>query len=220
MQIGQIMKGIYDKLAPRYDLATKVISFGIEEWWRGIFVKKIKEYIKDGVLLDVASATGEMAKIMDFREMILLDPSTKMNKIAYNKLKDKNITIIEDFAESAKIPKSVDIITAFMAVRNFDNLQQGVKNLDKYLKKGGYFAILELTKSDTFLFDISMFYISKVAPFIGGMITGEYESYKKFDKMIKNITDKEIIESFNGYEVVYHKKLFPPIATIIILKKG
>ena len=214
------MKGIYDKLAPRYDLATKVISFGIEERWRGIFVKKIKEYIKDGVLLDVASATGEMAKIMDFREMILLDPSTKMNKIAYNKLKDKNITIIEDFAESAKIPKSVDIITAFMAVRNFDNLQQGVKNLDKYLKKGGYFAILELTESDTFLFDISMFYISKVAPFIGGMITGEYESYKKFDTMIKSITDEQIIDSFQNYQLVERKRVFPPIASIIIMRKN
>ena len=211
---------IYENLAKKYDIATKVVSLGIEEVWRGRFVKEIKKYINNGILLDVASATGEMAKALDFDEMILLEPSKNMNEVAKEKLKNKNITILQDFAEEAKIPKKVDIITAFMAVRNFDNLEKGIKNLDKYLKKGGYFAIVELTKSDSLLFKLSMFYMSKIVPIIGGIITGEYESYKKFDKMIKNITDKEILENFDGYKVIKHKRLFPPIASMIILQKG
>jgi ubiquinone/menaquinone biosynthesis methyltransferase len=211
---------IYEKLAKKYDTATKIVSFGIEEFWRKIFVKEIKKHIDNGVLLDVASATGDMAKAMDFDKMYLLDPSIEMNKIAKNKLKDKNVEFIENFAETAKIPEKVDIITAFMAVRNFDDMQKGIKNLDKYLKNGGYFAIVELTKSDTILFKLSMFYMSKIVPIIGGLITGEYESYKKFDKMIKNITDKEIIECLDGYEIIKHKRLFPPMASIIIARKN
>ena len=210
---------IYEKLAKKYDTATKVVSLGIEEFWRKSFVKEIKKYINDGVLLDVASATGDMAKSLDFNEMILLDPSKEMNKIAKNKLNNKNVIFIEDFAEECKIPKQVDIITAFMAVRNFDDMEKGIKNLDKYLKQNGYFAIVELTKSDSLLFKLSSFYMSKIVPIIGGIITGEYESYKKFDKMIKNITDKEIIDSFEGYKVITHKRLFPPIASLIIMRK-
>ena len=211
---------IYEKLAPKYDLATKVVSFGIEEFWRKKFVKEIKKYIQNGILLDVASATGDMAKAMNFDEMYLLDPSVEMNKIAKQKLQNKNVTFIEDFAETAKIPKQVDIITAFMAVRNFDNIQDGIKNLDKYLKPNGYFAILELTKSDTILFKISMFYMSKIVPIIGGFITKEYESYKKFDKMIKKITDEEIVQNLQGYEIIKYKRLFPPIASLIIARKN
>jgi len=211
---------IYEKLAKKYDTATKVVSFGIEEFWRKVFVKEIKKYINNGVLLDVASATGDMAKSMDFDKMYLLDPSHEMNKIAKNKLKNKNVEFIEDFAESAKIPEEVDIITAFMAVRNFDDMQKGILNLNKYLKNGGYFAIVELTKSDSILFKLSMFYMSKIVPIIGGLITGEYESYKKFDKMIKNITDKEIIDCLEGYEIVKYKRLFPPIASLIIARKN
>jgi len=161
-----------------------------------------------------------MAKAMNFDEMYLLDPSVEMNKIAKQKLQNKNVTFIEDFAETAKIPKQVDIITAFMAVRNFDNIQDGIKNLDKYLKPNGYFAILELTKSDTILFKISMFYMSKIVPIIGGFITKEYESYKKFDKMIKKITDEEIVQNLQGYEIIKYKRLFPPIASLIIARKN
>jgi len=211
---------IYEKLAKKYDTATKVVSFGIEEFWRKIFVKEIKKYISNGTLLDVASATGDMAKAMDFEKMYLLDPSIEMNKIAKEKLQNKNVKFIEDFAESAKVPEQVDIITAFMAVRNFDNLSEGIKNLDKYLKNGGYFAIVELTKSDSILFKLSMFYMSKIVPIIGGIITGEYQTYKKFDKMIKNITDDEIINQLDGYEIIKHKRLFPPIASIIIARKN
>jgi len=211
---------IYEKLAPKYDTATKVVSFGIEELWRKIFSKKIKKYIQNGVLLDVASATGDMAKAMNFEKMYLLDPSSEMNKIAKNKLKNKNVIFLEDFAENCKIPEQVDIITAFMAVRNFDDMAQGIQNLDKYLKPNGYFAIVELTKSESILFKMSMFYMSKIVPIIGGIITGEYESYKKFDKMIKNITDEDIIKNLEGYEIVEHKRLLPPISSLIIARKN
>ena len=211
---------IYEKLAPKYDLATKVVSFGIEELWRKKFVKIIKKQIKNGTLLDVASATGDMAKSLDFEKMYLLDPSSEMNKIAKEKLKDKNVVFIEDFAESARIPEKVDLITAFMAVRNFDDLDKGIKNLDKYLKNGGYFAIVELTKSNSLLFKLSMFYMSKIVPIIGGFITGEYESYKKFDKMIKNIRDEDILKNLENYEIVEHIRLFPSIASLIIARKN
>jgi ubiquinone/menaquinone biosynthesis C-methylase UbiE len=212
---------IYEKLALKYDFATKIVSFGIEEWWRKIFVKEIKDYVKsDEILLDVASATGDMAKALNMQKMYLLDPSKEMNKIAKQKLEDKNVIFIEDFAEKCVLPQKVDLISAFMAVRNFDDLAQGIDNLDKYLKVGGYFGIVELTKSDTILFRLSMFYMSKIVPIIGGIITGEYETYKKFDKMIKNITDQDILNNFKNYEIVKHKRLFPPIASLIIVRKN
>ena len=220
--MGEVMKNveIYEKLASKYDLATKVVSFGIEDMWRKKFVKHIKKYIKDGVLLDVASATGEMAREMDFSKMYLLDPSKEMNKIAKEKLKDKNAIFIEDFAESFQLDEKVDLITAFMAVRNFDDLDKGMQNLDKYLKTGGYFAIIELTKSDSLLFRLSSFYMAKIVPILGGFITKQYDSYKKFDKMIKNIDDNEILKNLQNYEIVEHKRLFPPIASMIIARKN
>jgi len=211
---------IYEKLAKKYDLSTSIVSFGIEKIWRKIFVKKIKKYIKNGILLDVASATGDMAKEMGFDKMYLLDPSEEMNKIAEKKLKNKNTVFIQEYAETFECPQKVDVITAFMAVRNFDKLEKGIKNLDKCLKVGGYFAIVELTKSDSIFFKLSMFYMTKIMPLIGGIITGEFEVYRKFPKMIKNITDEDILQYFNNYEIIEKQRLFPPMATLIIMRKN
>jgi ubiquinone/menaquinone biosynthesis methyltransferase len=211
---------IYEKLAKKYDFATTVVSFGIEKIWRNIFVKRLKRYIKNGILLDVASATGDMAKKMDFDKMYLLDPSNEMNKIASKKLAGKNAVFIEEFAENLECPEKVDVITAFMAVRNFDDLNKGMQNLDKCLKNGGYFGIVELTKSESLFFKLSMFYMTKIVPLLGGIITGEFEAYKKFPKMIKEISDDDILQNLKNYEIIERKRFFPPMTTLIIARKN
>jgi len=234
---------IYDKLAEKYDLATKIVSFGIEEIWRKIFIKEIKKQIKNGILLDVASATGEMIKV-NFDKMYLIEPSREMVKIMTQKFKkegfeeekfevqfqeypyiklkkeNKEIIIIQDTAENFTIDKKVDLITAFMAVRNFDNLEKGMKNLDKHLKNGGYFAIVEMVKSDGVFSKISMFYMNHIVPLIAGILLNKKEEYKLLGKSINSLNENDILKNLKGYKIVERKKLFPPIATLIIAKKN
>ena len=227
---------IYDKLATKYDFATKIISFGIEEVWRWIFVKEIKKLIKDGILIDVASATGEMAKKLNFKEMYLIEPSQEMNKIALKKLsngckiekfekkykilcKDKKIEIIKDIAEEFKIEKKVDLITAFMAIRNFDNIQKGINNLKFHLKKGGYVAIVEMVKSDFIFAKLILWYMNNIVPLIAGLLFGMKKEYKLLGKSINNLDESDIIKNLEGFEIVKQKKLFF-IATLVIAKKN
>lgn len=227
---------IYDKLAKRYDLATKIISFGIEEVWRWIFVKEIKKLIKNGILIDVASATGEMAKKLNFKEMYLIEPSEEMNKIALKKLsngckieelekkyiilcKDKKIEIIKTTAEEFKIAKKADLITAFMAIRNFDNIQKGVNNLKFHLKEGGYIAIVEMVKSNSLFAKLILWYMNNIVPLIARLLFGMKKEYKLLGKSIDSLNENEIIKNLEGFEIVKQKKLFF-IATLIIAKKN
>jgi len=227
---------IYDKLAKRYDLATKIISFGIEEVWRWIFIKEIKKFIKNGVLIDVASATGEMAKKLNFKEMYLIEPSQEMNKIALKKLsngckiekfekkykilcKDKKIEIIRETAEEFKIEKKADLITAFMAIRNFDNIQKGMNNLKFHLKNGGYIAIVEMVKSDFIFAKLILWYMNNVVPLIAGLLFGMKKEYKLLGKSIDSLDESDIIKNLEGFEIVKKKKLFF-IATLIIANKN
>ena len=234
---------IYDTLAEKYDLATKIVSFGIEDIWRKIFIKKIKKQIKNGTLLDIASATGEMIKV-NFDKMYLVEPSREMVKIMAEKFKkegfeeekfevqfqeypyvklkkeNKEIIIIQDTAENFKIDEKADLITAFMAVRNFDNLEKGMKNLDKFLKNGGYFAIVEMVKSKGIFSKMTMFYMNYIVPLIAGILLNKKEEYKLLGKSINSLDEKEILNNLKGYEIIERKKLFPPIATLIIAKKN
>ena len=236
---------IYNKLAKKYDLATKIVSFGIEELWRWMFVREIKKYIKDGVLIDIASATGEMAKTLDFKKMYLIEPSSKMNIISSEKLKMKNvkckikklpiskfqvpsleisckkqkIIIIENTAENFKIDEQADLITAFMAIRNFDNLEQGIKNLKNHLKPGGYIAIVEMVKNDSLFAKLIMWYMNNIIPFIAGVLLGMKKEYKLLGKSINSLSEEEILNKFEGLTIIKKQKLIFPTTTLMIIKK-
>jgi ubiquinone/menaquinone biosynthesis C-methylase UbiE len=230
---------IYNKLAKKYDLATKIVSFGIEELWRWMFVREIKKHIKDGVLIDVASATGETAKELDFKKMYLVEPSSEMNKIASEKLKVKNekckvnkkeksleinclnreVVIIEDTAENFKIDEKADLITAFMAVRNFDDLQKGMENLKNHLKSGGYIAIVEMVKNDSFFAKLIMWYMNNIVPLIAGVLLGMKKEYKLLGKSINSLSEEEILKELKGFKIIKKQKLIFPIATLIIAKR-
>ena len=235
---------IYDKLAKKYDLATKIVSFGIEEIWRWMFKRELKKHIKNGSLIDVASATGEMAKAMDFDKMYLIEPSSEMVKIIiekfenlgykrenfevifeeipYIKLKKetKEVIIIQDTAENVKLPEKADLITAFMALRNFDDLKKGINNLDNYLKPGGYFGVVEMVRSDSILAKLIMWYMNNVVPLIAGLLVGMKEEYKMLGKSIDSLSEDEILKHFKGYEILKKQKLIFPIASMIIMRKN
>ena len=236
---------IYDKLAKKYDLATKIVSFGIEELWRWMFIKEIKKHIKNGSLIDLASATGEMSKL-NFNKMYLVEPSEEMNLVASEKLKDKNekceieelssskfqvpswkikcnnkeIIIIQDTAENFKIDEKVDLITAFMAFRNFDDIVKASENIDRHLKNGGYLAIVEMVKSDSILAKLILWYMNNIVPIIAGILVGMKKEYKLLGKSINSLSQEDIIKNFKGYEIVTKKKLLFPIASMIIMRKN
>ncbi len=245
---------IYDKLAKKYDLATKIVSFGIEGIWRKIFIKEIKKHIKNGILIDLASATGDMAKELDFDKAYLIEPSHEMNIISSEKLKMKNekcnelrmengewrklsssefqvpswkikcnnkeIIIIEDTAENFKIPQKADLITAFMAFRNFDDIKKASENIDRHLKNGGYLAIVEMVKNDSIFAKLILWYMNNIVPLIAGMLIGMKEEYKLLGNSINALKEEDIIKNFQNYEIIKKDKLFFPIASMIIMRKN
>ncbi|GAB6045374.1 hypothetical protein JCM11957_09720 [Caminibacter profundus] len=233
---------IYDKLAKKYDFATKIVSFGIEEIWRWIFIKTIKKYIKNGIMLDLASATGDMAKL-DFDKIYFIEPSSEMIKVMvekfrkkgfieekfeiqfqekpYIKLKklNKEYLIIQNTAENFRIDEKADLITAFMAFRNFDDIKKASANIDKHLKDGGYLVIVEMFKNDGFIAKIVMWYMNNIVPFIAGFLFGRKKEYKLLGKSIESLKEEDILKYFQGYEILIKKRLFP-IATMIIMRKN
>lgn len=214
---------MFNKIAKTYDRNTKIISFGMEILWRNKFIKILKKYTKNSkVYLDVASATGDMIKEIHFEKNIALEPSKEMNEIAKKKLRNIDVNFIEDSAENFTLNEKVDLVTIFMGVRNFENIEKGLKNIDSYVKNGGIVAIAELTTPKTFnpLYTISIFYMTYLVPILGGLLSGNFKAYSYFPKSIKKISDDDIIKHLENYEIIEYERLFPPMASIIIARKN
>jgi demethylmenaquinone methyltransferase/2-methoxy-6-polyprenyl-1,4-benzoquinol methylase len=141
---------MFDTISGDYDGLNRVISFGIDIKWRKKVVQIVKE-TQPKVILDIATGTGDLAIALaqtNASKIIGLDISSGMLEIGKEKIKKQGLeTKIEMvLGDSENLPfddNTFDAITVGFGVRNFETLENGLKEILRVLKPGGSFVILE-----------------------------------------------------------------------------
>ena len=187
------VKQMFNKIAGQYDFLNRFLTFGIDNIWRKIAVKKIKNNPKN--VLDIATGTADLAIITakyTNAEIIGLDISDQMLKVGKEKITNKNldsrIKLINGDAENLSFNnETFDAITVGFGVRNYENLEKGLKEIYRVIKKGGYVAILEPSYPEKFpLKQLFNFYFETLTPIIGNLISKDYKAYSYLSKSVKN----------------------------------
>ncbi len=219
---------MFDKISGKYDLLNRLLSLGIDRNWR----KKALELLiplKPQHILDVATGTGDMVfkadKILKPAMIQGVDLSAGMLEIAGKRLADqsKQVHAKIDFkkgdAEHLEFDNdSFDAVTVAFGVRNFADLQAGLKELNRVLKKGAPVIVLEFTKPRVFpfrqLFDI---YFRHVLPLVGSVTSGDKRAYKYLYESVQAFPDfddfnAELIKA--GFEKPVYQSLSAGICAI------
>ena len=147
------VKTMFDKISFKYDFFNHLATFYIDKYWRYQFIRRLN--IKQGMnILDIATGTGDVIiKICRKNKSINgigFDCSQNMLEIAKIKSKKKKIANVEymhGYAE--KLPfesDSIDIITISFGIRNFNNYEDALKEINRVLKPNGTLAILEFCR--------------------------------------------------------------------------
>ena len=187
------VKQMFNKIASQYDFLNRFLTFGIDNIWRKIEVKKIKNNPKS--VLDIATGTADLAIITakyTNAEIIGLDISDRMLKVGKEKITNKNlnnrIKLINGDAENLSFNnETFDAITVGFGVRNFENLEKGLNEIYRVIKEGGYVAILEPSYPEKFpLKQFFNFYFETLTPIIGNLISKDYKAYSYLSKSVKN----------------------------------
>ena len=187
------VKQMFNKIAYKYDFLNRFLTFGIDNVWRTIAVKKIKNNPKN--VLDIATGTADLAIITakyTNAEIIGLDISDQMLKVGKEKITNKNlnsrIKLINGDAENLSFNnETFDAITVGFGVRNFENLEKGLNEIYRVIKEGGYVAILEPSFPEKFPFKhLFNFYFETLTPIIGNLISKDYKAYSYLSKSVKN----------------------------------
>ena len=187
------VKQMFNKIAGKYDFLNRFLTFGIDNIWRKIAVKKIKNNPKN--VLDIATGTADLAIITakyTNAEIIGLDISDQMLKVGKEKITNKNldsrIKLINGDAENLSFNnETFDAITVGFGVRNFENLEKGLNEIYRVIKEGGYVAILEPSYPEKFpLKQLFNFYFETLTPIIGNLISKDYKAYSYLSKSVKN----------------------------------
>lgn len=177
---------MFDKIAPRYDLLNRVLSLGIDVWWR----KKAIGYLKPAKpteILDVATGTADvallMAKILKPRRIVGIDIANQMLEFGRVKIREAElqevITLETGDSEHLRFETDTfDAVTVAFGVRNFENLEKGLAEMRRVLKPGGRVVILEFSKPHVFPFkQLYNSYFKYVLPLIGRLTSRDMRAY-------------------------------------------
>lgn len=222
---------MFDTIAGNYDGMNRVISMGSDVGWR----KKVVRIVSDTrpvKILDVATGTGDLA--IQFAEKIKtakitgLDLSEGMLKVARKKIQQKPISSRIEFiqGDSEALPfedNSFDAITVSFGIRNFENLEQGLAEIFRVLKKDGIFVILETSVPQKFPVKQGyQLYTRFILPLIGKIFSKDKQAYAYLGESASNFPfGRELNNILKqiGFKEVTNKPQTLGVATIYIAIK-
>jgi len=218
------IRTMFDSIVPTYDLLNRVLSGGIDNFWRKDLVRMTAGPGSKRIL-DLCCGTGDLTRqlVKVGGELFSLDFSFNMLRKGVEKgwLTGKNIS-----ADAGKLPfknESFDFLTIAFGIRNIPDVDVFLSESLRVLRPGGRLLILELTRPDNvFVRFFYNLYLTKILPFIGGILSGKREAYGYLAGSISTFLDRDtLIERIKlaGFSSVDYKRKTFGVATIYICVK-
>lgn len=181
------VEAMFDNIAPSYDRLNHILSFQIDRLWRNRVMRIVRRH-KAHHILDVATGTGDLAILLarkiEGAQVVGVDLSEEMLSVARRKVSslalDSRISLEKGDAEGLTTiaTESVDAATVAFGVRNFEDLEGGLREMHRALKRGGTIVVLEFsTPRNRFIRWVYAQYSHCLLPAIGGLISKDKQAY-------------------------------------------
>jgi ubiquinone/menaquinone biosynthesis methyltransferase len=224
-QKSNLVKNIFSNVAKKYDLMNDLMSAGTHRLWKNNMINCI-DFFDNIKIIDVAGGTGDIAfriakkaqeKNLNY-QIEVVDINSQMLEVGRSRAIDMNLfshlNFVENDGENLKFAdESFDVFTIAFGIRNFTNIDKGLQEAHRVLKKGGKFICLEFSKvEDIFLQKIYDTYSFKIIPKIGEVILKDHDSYQYLVESIRKFPDqksfKKLIENAGFSRVGYQNLTF------------
>lgn len=175
---------MFGAIAGRYDLLNALLSFGIDRAWRREAARVALEHDPERVL-DVATGTADLALALKARapaaEVVGVDFSEPMLAIGRRKAAARGLDVRLERGDGLELPfedASFDAVTIAYGLRNFADLERGLREFHRVLRPGGRLCVLEFPPPPEGAFgELFRFYFTRVLPLVGGAVSGRRSAY-------------------------------------------
>lgn len=184
---GKQVEEMFNNIAPTYDTLNHRLSWDIDKGWRKKAIAQLQPFSPRHIL-DIATGTGDFAilaaRILTPEKLIGADISEGMMDIGRQKVKRARLEQIisfekEDCLQLSYPENSFDAVTAAFGIRNFPNLDRGLKEIFRVLKPGGHLSIVELTSPVAFpMKQLFKVYSHTVLPIYGRLVSRDDSAYR------------------------------------------
>lgn len=184
---AQQVEQMFDNIAPTYDQLNHRLSWNIDRGWRRKAIQWLAPHHPQ-TLLDIATGTGDFAilaaEMLNPKKIVGADISEGMMEIGRQKVAQKGLSEViqfqkEDCLALSYPDNSFDAVTAAFGIRNFAELEQGLREMYRVLKNGGHLSIVELTTPPKFpMKQLFRLYSHTILPIYGKLISKDESAYK------------------------------------------
>jgi demethylmenaquinone methyltransferase/2-methoxy-6-polyprenyl-1,4-benzoquinol methylase len=197
---AQWVRGMFGRIAPRYDLLNHLLSFNLDKRWRARAVARVADILDhpEARVLDLCCGTGDVLLALEKRArrpLLASDFCHPMLVEARRKIGETGFRTPVFEADALALPlagASLDLITVAFGLRNLANYQRGLEEILRVLKPGGTAAILEFSQPPNTIFRaLYGFFSTIVLPRVGGMISGSRDAYSYLPESIRKFRGAE-----------------------------
>ena len=191
---------MFDTIAGKYDFFNRFLSAGIDVRWR----KQALQYLvplQPQYMLDIATGTADVAlmaqKILNPQKIVGIDISKEMLNIGIAKVAKANLNTVIDLqmGDSEAInfgDNTFDAVTVAYGVRNFENLEKGMAEIQRVLKPNGRLIVLEFSKPKQNIWSkFYNLYMGVVAPKMVSVFSKNKEAYEYLNNSVKAFPERE-----------------------------
>ena len=186
------VRGVFDSVAPRYDVMNDVMSLGLHRLWKAYAVA-VADVRPGQRVLDLAGGTGDLAMALARPAgptglVVHTDINEAMLARGRGRLVDKGIVLPTLLCDAEKLPfadRSFDLVTVAFGLRNMTDKPRALAEMARVLEDGARVLVLEFSRVAAPLAKAYDWYSFEVLPRLGRWIAGDGESYRYLAESIR-----------------------------------
>ena len=217
------VRGMFDRIAARYDLANHLLSGGIDFWWRRRAAEMVRRW-QPARVLDLATGSGDLAlaiaRKLPQAEVTGADFSAEMLALARRKGLERTV-----MADALQLPfenGSFDCVTVAFGLRNMADWSAALREMARVLATGGHLLVLDFSIPGGALQPLYRFYLHRCLPTLASVVTGQKDAYDYLGASIEKFPSGRAMLSLveaSGFQSAAATPLTAGIATIYTAQK-
>ena len=223
------VRGVFDSVAPRYDVMNDLMSLGLHRAWKAYTVL-VADLRPGQRVLDIAGGTGDLAqafarKVGSEGMVVHTDINASMLRVGRDRLLDAGLVLPTVVCDAEKLPfetESFDRVSVGFGLRNMTHKDQALAEMHRVLKPGGKLLVLEFSKVARPLEKAYDWYSFNILPRIGRLVAGDEASYRYLAESIRMHPGQEELKAMmkkTGFGHVDYHNLTAGVAALHVAIK-
>ncbi|HEX6255738.1 MAG TPA: ubiquinone/menaquinone biosynthesis methyltransferase [Euzebyales bacterium] len=195
-----LVQRMFDRVAPRYDVANTLLSLGLDRHWRAVAVAAVDPR-PGSVVLDLAGGTGALAAAVAARgaDAVVADLSHEMVRVGMARVPAVRAWTVADALRLPLADASVDAVTIAFGLRNLNDTLAGLREMRRVVRPGGKLAVLEFSRPTSRAFaHVYRRYLLEVVPRLARVATSDPAAYGYLARSILAWPDQPALAGMIG----------------------